>query len=103
MNGDAGTLSDYESVRLDRRLYPYTCYHFDIQSLGPDLVKYIRYVQGIPTDFGGLKPAFRGDPAIRTQPSVTNLVAADATAANLDYSEMLPALADLCWDFTSEF
>ena len=96
-------MSDYESIQLDRLLYPYTCYHFDINSLGPALVKYIRHVQGISTDFGGPKPVFRGNPAIRTQPSVTSLVASDNTAANLEYSTMLPAVAELCWDFTGDF
>ena len=103
LDGDAGTLTDYESIRLDRLLYPYTCYHFNINSLGSTLLKYVRYVQGIPTGFGGLAPAFRGNPDIRTQPSVTNLLAAESTAVNLEYSTLLPAVADLCWDFTSEF
>ena len=103
LDGDAGTMTDYESIHLDRLLYPYTHYHFNIHSLGPDLVKYVRYIQGIPTGFGGPKPAFRGNPAIRTQPSVTNLLIAESTAANLEYSTLLPAVADLCWDFTSEF
>ena len=74
-----------------------------MQSLGPALVKYIRYVQGVPADFGGPKPAFRGNPAIRTQPSVTSLLAADATANGLDYSTLLPDVTELCWDFTSDF
>ena len=103
LDNDAGTMTDYESIRLDRLQYPYTCYHFNIHSLGSDLVKYVRYVQGIPTGFGGLQPAFRGNPAIRTQPSVTNLLAAESTAANLEYSTLLPAVTELCWDFTSEF
>ena len=96
-------MTDYESIRLDRLLYPYTCYHFDIRSLGPAMIKYVRYVQGISTEFGGPKPAFRGNPAIRTQPSVTSLLAADATSADLDYSSFLPAVTELCWDFTNDF
>lgn len=103
LDGDFGTMTDYESVRLDRLQYPYTYYHFDIKSLGLDLMNYVRYVQGIPTGFGGPKPAFRGNPAIRTQPSVTNLLAAEDTVTNLNYSTMLPAVAKLCWDFTDDF
>ena len=103
LDGDQGTMSDYESVRLDRLLYPYTCYHFDINALGSNLVSYVRHVQGVSTTFGGPKPAFRGNPAIRTQPTVTNLLAAESTAANLEYSTLLPAVTKLCWDFTGDF
>lgn len=103
LDGDAGTVTDYESIRLDRLLYPYTCYHFDLRSLGPDLIKYVRYLQGVSTGFGGPKPAFRGNPVIRTQPTVTNLLAADATTADLEYSTFLPAVTELCWDFTNTF
>ena len=103
MDGDFGTVTDYESVKLDRRLYPYTCYHFNLKTLGPDLVNYVRYIQGIPTGFGGPKPAFRGNPAIRTQPTVTNLLVADSTAADLEYSTLLPAVTELDWDFSNDF
>ena len=96
-------MTDYESINLDRCLYPYTCYHFSLKALGPDLFKYVRHVQGIATDFGGPQPAFRGNPAIRTQPTVTNLLAADSTAYDLDYSTMLPAVTELDWDFSNNF
>ena len=96
-------MTDYTSVKLDRRLYPYVCYHFDLKALGPDLMRYVRYVQGIATGFGGPTPAFRGNPAIRTQPSVTNLLTADSTAADLDYSTCLPAVTVLDWDFDVTF
>lgn len=103
LDNDSGTVTDYESIRLDRLLYPYTCYHFDMRSLGPDLLKFVRHVQGVPHGFGGPKPAFRGDPVFRTQPSITNLLAVDSTAAGLEYSTFLPAVTELCWDFVSEF
>ena len=103
LDSDSGTMTDYESVRLDRRLYPYTCYHFALASLGPDLLNYVRYVQGIAVGFGGPKPAFRGNPAIRTQPTVTNLLTANASSADLDYSTMLPAVPKLNWDFEDGF
>ena len=96
-------MTDYESIGLDRCLYPYTCYHFSLKALGSDLFKYVRHVQGISTGFGGPAPAFRGNPAIRTQPSVTNLIVADSTAADLDYSTMLPAVPELDWDFSNDF
>ena len=103
LDGDYGTMQDYVSIKLDRGHYPYTNYHFNLTSLGPKLLQYVRYVQGISTGFGGPKPAFRGNPAIRVQPSVTNLLAAEDTAANMDYSTMLPALTKLQWNFHYDF
>ena len=92
LTGDAGTMGSYRSMLLDRKRYKYNCYHYAISSLGDDVRKFIRRSLGTQNNFSG-------STIIRTQPAVTNLLAAEDTHADLDYSTLLPALPVLNWDF----
>ena len=90
--GDAGTMGAYRSMLLDRKQYKYNCYHFAISSLGVDAKQFISRAMCTQNNF-------TGSTVIRTQPIVTNLLAADDTHADLEYSTLLPAMPILNWDF----
>ena len=91
LENDAGTMGGHVSIGLDRRLYDYNCYHFNIGSLGTDLASYVRQQSA--------QTGFAVSSGIRTQPAITNLLSADDSVATAEYSTLLPDLAVLKWDF----
>ena len=91
LEDDAGTMTDYDAMLLDRTNYSYNCYHFSADSLGSALAKLVQDSSLPRSDF--VRPA-----AVRIQPSITNLLASEDT--EIEYSALLPPLAVLDWDFT---
>ena len=74
LENDAGYFSSYTSINLDRTLYKYNCYHFDIRSLDSDSLSFVldassKISQTTSSDgFGGCTPS------IIVQPGITNLL-----------------------------
>ena len=91
LDGDYGRMLGLEMLLLDRKLYRFNVYHFNISSLGANVMKFIRDVRsGNYPGFGG------GNAIIRTQPQITNLLSSDDT--EYEYS-LLPPVQKLDWDF----
>ena len=83
-------------MNLDRSLYKYNCYHFDVHALDEDSLDYVKTASAklskviSPDGFGGCVPS------ITVQPNVTNLLSADDTEPD---QTILDSVVPLAWEF----
>ena len=83
-------------MNLDRLLYKYNCYHYNICSLDAESLHFVRTASATiskvtnPAGFGGCVPS------ISVQPKVTNLLSADDTEPD---RTILANVIPLNWEF----
>ena len=86
LENDAGTMTDYTSINLDRDEYPFKVFHYPLTSIGPKLRETL------------LAP-FSG---VRRQPTTTPMYATDSTTSDGATVSPLPPVSPLNWTFKKD-